>query len=119
MAYFTSAYCNNWTVGIRSTWLFTVLSLNGNGKHSLIYPSFITTIVFLLRLFSILEKMQDELKADKVKQATMIERGKLARELHDGTVQMSLLLSIKLNKFEKRNHIEQDGDFQKIECRSS
>jgi len=43
----------------------------------------------------------------------MIERGKLARELHDGTVQMLLLLSIKSNEFEKKNHIEQDGDFPK------
>jgi len=63
--------------------------------------------------------MQDELKTDKVKQAAMIERGKLARESHDGTVQMLLLLSIRSNEFEKKNHIEQDGDFQKNECRSS
>ena len=102
MAYFTSVFCNNWTVGIRSTCLFTALSLSGNEKHSLIYLSFIITIVFLLRLFSILEKMQEELKAEKVKQAAMIERGKLARELYDGTVQMLFLLSIKLNKSKKR-----------------
>jgi two-component system nitrate/nitrite sensor histidine kinase NarQ len=73
---------------------------------------FIVTIVFLLRLFSILEKMQEELKTEKVKQAAMIEREQLARELHDGIAQMLFLLSVKLNKFEKKNHV--DEDFQKI-----
>ncbi|MCE4093203.1 histidine kinase [Priestia aryabhattai] len=43
----------------------------------------------------------------------MIERGKLARELHDGTVQMLLLLSIKLNEFEKKTTLNRMKIFKK------
>ena len=75
---------------------------------------FIVTLVFLRHLFSILEKMQEELRAARAKKAALIEREKLARELHDGIAQSLFLLSVKMNKFGRKNDLEQDADFQKI-----
>ncbi len=75
---------------------------------------FIVTLVFLRHLFSILEKMQEELRVARAKKATLIEREKLARELHDGIAQSLFLLSVKMNKFGRKNDLEHDADFQKI-----
>ena len=75
---------------------------------------FIVTLVFLRHLFSILEKMQKELRWEKEKKAAHIEREKLARELHDGIAQSLFLLAVKVNKFGRKNQLEQDPDFQKI-----
>ena len=75
---------------------------------------FIVTLVFLRHLFSVLERMQEELRGEKTKKAALIEREKLARELHDGIAQSLFLLSVKMNKFGRKNQLEQDPDFQKI-----
>nr|WP_306798576.1 histidine kinase [Oceanobacillus saliphilus] len=75
---------------------------------------FIVTFVFLRHLFSILERMQEELRVAKAKEAARGEREKLARELHDGIAQSLFLVSVKMNKFGRRNHLEHDADFQKI-----
>lgn len=75
---------------------------------------FIVTLVFLRHLFSILERMQEELRAAKAKKAALLEREKLARELHDGIAQSLFLLSVKMNKFGRKNQLEHDSDFQKI-----
>ena len=75
---------------------------------------FIVTLVFLRHLFSVLERMQEELRGEKAKKAALIEREKLARELHDGIAQSLFLLSVKMNKFGRNNHLEHDSDFQKI-----
>ncbi len=75
---------------------------------------FIVTLVFLRHLFSTLEKMQKELRWEKEKQAAHIEREKLARELHDGMAQSLFLLAVQVNKFGRKNKLEQDPDFQKV-----
>ena len=75
---------------------------------------FIVTLVFLRHLFSVLERMQEELRLEKTKKAALIEREKLARELHDGIAQTLFLLSVKTNKFGRKNQLEHDPDFQKI-----
>ncbi len=75
---------------------------------------FIVTLVFLRHLFSVLERMQEELRGEKAKKAALIEREQLARELHDGIAQSLFLLSVKMNKFGRKNQLEQDPDFQKI-----
>ena len=75
---------------------------------------FIVTLVFLRHLFSILERMQEALRLEKTKKAALIEREKLARELHDGIAQSLFLLSVKVNKFGRKNDLEQDPDFQKM-----
>ena len=75
---------------------------------------FIVTLVFLRHLFSVLERIQEELRGEKTKKAALIEREKLARELHDGIAQSLFLLSVKMNKFGRKNGLEQEPDFQKI-----
>ena len=69
---------------------------------------FIVTLIFLRYLFSVLERMQEELRLEKVKKAALIEREKLARELHDGIAQSLFLLSVKTNKYGRRNQLEDD-----------
>ncbi|WP_428910219.1 sensor histidine kinase [Niallia sp. Krafla_26] len=75
---------------------------------------FMVTLVFLRHLFSILERMHEELEREKAKKAALIERENLARELHDGIAQSLFLLSVKVNKFGKKNQLNQDSDFQRI-----
>ncbi|MGE6375755.1 sensor histidine kinase [Peribacillus muralis] len=75
---------------------------------------FVVTLIFLRYLFSVLERFQEELRLEKTKKAALIEREKLARELHDGIAQSLFLLSVKMNKFGRKNHLEHESDFQKI-----
>ena len=98
---------------IRHEFLLSYISMDmGNFLSPILV--FIVTLVFLRHLFSILEKMQEELRAARAKKAALIEREKLARELHDGIAQSLFLLSVKMNKFGRKNDLEQDADFQKI-----
>ncbi|MGE7977381.1 sensor histidine kinase [Psychrobacillus sp. NPDC093200] len=75
---------------------------------------FVVTLIFLRHLFSILERYQEELRWEKSEKSILIEREKLARELHDGIAQSLFLLSVKMNKFERKKSLEQEVDFQKI-----
>ncbi|MCQ6282793.1 sensor histidine kinase [Bacillus sp. EB600] len=105
------------TIGLweyaRHTFLLPYISMEmGNLLSPLLV--FFVTILFLLRLFSILERIQEELKLEKARKAALIEREKLARELHDGIAQSLFLLSVKVNKFGRKNELEDHPDFQKI-----
>ncbi len=75
---------------------------------------FVVTLVFLRHLFTRLEHMQNELRQEKTKKIELIERDKLAKELHDGIAQSLFLLSVKMNKFNRKNQLEHDQDFQKM-----
>jgi two-component system, NarL family, nitrate/nitrite sensor histidine kinase NarQ len=98
---------------IRHEFLLSYISMEmGNVLAPLLV--FIVTLVFLRHLFTILERIQEELRWEKTKQAALIEREKLARELHDGIAQSLFLLSVKMNKFGRKNQLEKDPDFQKI-----
>ncbi|RDW16155.1 sensor histidine kinase [Oceanobacillus chungangensis] len=98
---------------IRHEFLLSYISMEiGNFLSPILV--FIVTLVFLRHLFSILERIQEELRWEKTKKAALIEREKLARELHDGIAQSLFLLSVKMNKFGRNNHLEHDPDFQKI-----
>src|SRR4051794_25285546 len=98
---------------IRHTSLLSYISMEmGNFLSPILV--FIVTLVFLRHLFSVLERMQEELRSEKTKKAALIEREKLARELHDGIAQSLFLLSVKTNKFGRKNQLEHDLDFQKI-----
>ncbi|WP_068674019.1 sensor histidine kinase [Oceanobacillus sp. Castelsardo] len=98
---------------IRHEFLLSYISMDMGNVLSPILV-FIVTLVFLRHLFSILEKIQEELRREKTKKAALIEREKLARELHDGIAQSLFLLSVKMNKFSRNNNLEYDPDFQKI-----
>lgn len=67
---------------------------------------FSVSILFLTQLFSILEKIQEELNAARGLKATLEEREKMARELHDGIAQSLFLLSVQIDQIEK----QQTGD---------
>ncbi|MFD1851060.1 sensor histidine kinase [Oceanobacillus bengalensis] len=98
---------------IRHEFLLSYISMEmGNFLSPILV--FIVTLIFLRHLFSILERMQEELRLAKAKKAALIEREKLARELHDGIAQSIFLLSVKMNKFGRKNHLEHDADFQKM-----
>ncbi|RTE10995.1 sensor histidine kinase [Paenibacillus whitsoniae] len=58
------------------------------------------SITFLLKLFSLIEKTQEELNLERSRQAAMKERERIARELHDGIAQSLFLLSIKMDQLE-------------------
>jgi two-component system, NarL family, nitrate/nitrite sensor histidine kinase NarQ len=75
---------------------------------------FMITIIFLRKLFTILERMHEELKTEKAKKAALLERENLARELHDGIAQSLFLLSVKVNKFGRHHGLQENEDFQKI-----
>ncbi|GIN63369.1 hypothetical protein J27TS8_33620 [Robertmurraya siralis] len=98
---------------IRHEFLLSYISMElGNYLSPLLV--FIVTLLFVRHLFSILERMQEELRLEKTKKAALVEREKLARELHDGIAQSLFLLSVKMNKFGRKNELEQDPDFQRI-----
>ncbi|RLL42939.1 two-component sensor histidine kinase [Oceanobacillus piezotolerans] len=98
---------------IRHEFLLSYISMEVGNFLSPIFV-FIVTLVFLRHLFSILERMQEELRLAKAKEAARLEREKLARELHDGIAQSLFLLSVKMNKFGRKNALENDPDFEKI-----
>lgn len=64
---------------------------------------FLVTITFLIKLFSILEGIQEELNKERSAKGVLLEREKIARELHDGIAQSLFLLSVKIDKLEKGN----------------
>ncbi|WP_338777760.1 histidine kinase [Metabacillus sp. FJAT-52054] len=96
---------------IRHAFLLPYLSMD---MGNLLTPAivFAATIFFLLKLFSMLEGIQEELKMERARKAALIERENLARELHDGVAQSLFLLSVKLNKFGKKTGIEKHSEFQ-------
>ncbi|MGD6817016.1 sensor histidine kinase [Metabacillus sp. 84] len=95
---------------IRHAFLLPYLSMDmGNILTPVIV--FAITIIFLLKLFSMLEGIQEELKFEKARKAALIERENLARELHDGVAQSLFLLSVKLNKAGKKSSVETNPEF--------
>ncbi|MFD0695610.1 sensor histidine kinase [Paenibacillus sp. GCM10027628] len=56
------------------------------------------SIIFLLKLFSMLEATQEELHRERSRQAALKEREKIARELHDGIAQSLFLMSVKMDQ---------------------
>ncbi|WP_338471410.1 histidine kinase [Niallia sp. XMNu-256] len=98
---------------LRHEFLLSFISMELGNYLSPLFV-FIITLVFVRRLFTILERMAEELRLEKEKKAALIEREKLARELHDGIAQSLFLLSVKVNKFSRKNGLQHDSDFQKI-----
>ncbi|WP_197479993.1 sensor histidine kinase [Paenibacillus swuensis] len=102
------------TIGLweyaRHSVLESYISMNlGNWIAPLLV--FLVTVTFLLKLFDMLEDMQEQLKAERGQKASLEERERLARELHDGISQSLFLMSVKMDQLE-RNHptvAEQDS----------
>lgn len=76
---------------------------------------FFVTMVFLLRLFTILEQMKEDLEKEKAQKSILEERENLSRELHDGIAQSLFLVSVKLNQLEvKEQQLKENSVFQKL-----
>ncbi|CAM3831493.1 histidine kinase [Cohnella lubricantis] len=59
------------------------------------------TLTLVLGLFRRLEESQGELQAEKTTTASLEERERLARELHDGIAQSLFLLAVKLDQLDR------------------
>jgi two-component system nitrate/nitrite sensor histidine kinase NarQ len=85
---------------IRHAYLLPYISMElGNWLSPLIILS--VTMTLLLKLFSLMEHLQEELNIAREARTILEERERLARELHDGIAQSLFLLSVKLHRLEK------------------
>ncbi|WP_409341666.1 sensor histidine kinase [Paenibacillus sp. MBLB4367] len=78
---------------------------------------FVVTVTLSVKLFSILETTQEELNKERALKAALVERERIARELHDGIAQSLFLLSVKVDQLERsggsENHAVQIGKLRK------
>ena len=97
---------------IRHAFLLSYISMDiGNFLSPILV--FVVTLVFLRHLFSVLERIQEAVRLEKANKVALIEREKLARELHDGIAQSLFLLSVKVNKFGRKNRSRTGSRFPK------
>lgn len=59
------------------------------------------TLLVTMRLFARMEYMQEELNRERADKARLMERERIARELHDGIAQSLFLLSVKAHKLQE------------------
>ncbi|WP_166242780.1 sensor histidine kinase [Paenibacillus turpanensis] len=62
------------------------------------------TLTLVLKLFSLWEDIQEQLQEERSLKVSLMERERMARELHDGVAQSLFLLSVKTNKLERQLH---------------
>ena len=67
----------------------------------------IVTLLFLTKLFKMIEYNQEELNRAKAVQAVMEEREKIARELHDGIAQSLFFLNAQMTRMERMKQAEE------------
>ncbi|MFG6117072.1 sensor histidine kinase [Halobacillus sp. MO56] len=91
---------------IRHEFLLPYLSMNAG---NILSPFIVLAIILLVnrRLFHVLERHQEELEEEKMKQAVMEERQAISRELHDSISQSLFLLGVKINKLRNREDNEE------------
>jgi len=66
----------------------------------------VVTLLFLTKLFKMIEHNQEELNRAKAVQAVMVEREKIARELHDGIAQSLFFLNAQMTRMERMKQAE-------------
>jgi nitrate/nitrite-specific signal transduction histidine kinase len=91
------------TIGIweyvRHEFLLPYISMDlGNWLAPVIV--FLVSILFLTQLFSLIERNQAELNEARALHASLQEREKIARELHDGIAQSLFLLNAQIDRME-------------------
>ncbi|USB31972.1 histidine kinase [Paenibacillus sp. YPG26] len=91
---------------VRHQFLITYISM-GLGNFMTPIILFVVSITLLYRLFAMLERVQNELNEERAQKAELVAREQLARELHDGIAQSLFLLSVKIDKAERRQ--QQNG----------
>ncbi|MFF2479646.1 sensor histidine kinase [Paenibacillus sp. NPDC058071] len=85
---------------IRHEFLLPYISMElGNWLAPLLV--LIVTLLFLTKLFSMIEQIQEELNRSRAVQAVLEEREKIARELHDGIAQSLFFLNTLVARMER------------------
>lgn len=87
---------------VRHNYLHKYISMTiGNWLSAVIVLA--VTLLLAMRLFAKMEQLQEELNRERADKAVLLEREKIARELHDGIAQSLFLLSVKMHKLETEN----------------
>lgn len=86
---------------VRHQFLVSYISM-GLGNFITPVILFVVSITLLYRLFAMLERVQNELNEERAQKSELVAREQLARELHDGIAQSLFLLSVKIDKAERR-----------------
>ncbi len=84
---------------VRHAFLLPYISMElGNLLSPIIL--FIVTMTLTRKLFFIYERMQEEVRKERARQAVMEERERMVRHLHDGLAQSLFLLSVQIEQME-------------------
>ncbi|MFC4769293.1 sensor histidine kinase [Effusibacillus consociatus] len=87
---------------VRHDYLHPYISMHvGNWLSALVVLT--VTLLVTARLFRRMEALQEELNREKAYKAALVERERIARELHDGIAQSMFLLSVKIHRLEEDN----------------
>ncbi|WP_274649348.1 sensor histidine kinase [Paenibacillus humicola] len=91
---------------MRHAFLLPYISM---GLGNLLTPvlALLLTLTVMRRLFRMLEATSESLQRERSAKAALLERERLARELHDGISQSLFLLAVKLDKLEHAEDGEQ------------
>ncbi|RUT29841.1 two-component sensor histidine kinase [Paenibacillus zeisoli] len=104
---------------VRHQFLVSYISM-GLGNFITPVILFVVSITLLYRLFAMLERVQNELNEERAQKAQLVAREQLARELHDGIAQSLFLLSVKIDKAERRqNQAGAGGELKLDELRKT
>lgn len=88
---------------VRHQFLMPYLSMD-TGNYLTPVLLFMISVTLQYKWFRKLESMQEELQKERAHKASWEEREHLARELHDGIAQSLFLLSVKVDRAEKRQN---------------
>jgi len=88
---------------VRHQFLMPYLSMD-TGNYLTPVLLFMISVTLQYKWFRKLESMQEELQKERAVKASWEEREQLARELHDGIAQSLFLLSVKVDRAEKRQN---------------
>jgi signal transduction histidine kinase len=85
---------------VRHAFLLPYVSMElGNWLAPLIV--FGASVIFLKPLFHYLDRIRDELQKEREERAILLERERIARELHDGVAQSLFLLTVQADRLER------------------
>ncbi|QHW35402.1 two-component sensor histidine kinase (plasmid) [Paenibacillus rhizovicinus] len=98
-------YLSPMTIGVweyvRHQFLLPYISME-LGNFLTPFLAYLLSVTLLLKLFSVLENMQEQLNRERAAKIALEAGEQLARELHDGIAQSLFLLSVKLDSVDRK-----------------